>query len=143
MKKAPVKAKAKKIYGGPGTFTALADAQGSSESLNGSPSRWSPSGVRALSTTPSSTWRHSSVDADVKPATLPQSLRSSSSIAQIGLYRPQYESTDTHGSSQSSLSFQQSTSSVAALTDEMGHMSLGLRRRLSLPVRTLIGYLFV
>jgi hypothetical protein len=74
------------------------------------------------------------MDADVKPATLPQSLRSSSSIAQIGLYRPQYENTGTHSSSQSSLSFQQSTSSVAGLADEMGQMGLGLRRRLSLPV---------
>lgn len=83
------------------------------------------------------------MDADIKPAALPQSLRSSSSIAQIGLYRPQYESTDTHSSSQSSLSFQQSTSSVAALTDEMGQMSLGLRRRLSLPVCTQFGNLFV
>ncbi len=131
MKKAPVKAKARKQYGGPGSFTAHPDARGSSESLGGSPSRWSPSGVRAMKTGGSSnTWRHSFTDADIRPEALPPSLRSSSSIAQIGLYRPNYENTGTH----SSHSTQQSASSVSSLTDELGQMNL--RRRLSLPVRT-------
>ncbi|KAI0700705.1 hypothetical protein BC835DRAFT_1411823 [Cytidiella melzeri] len=133
VQKPPVKAKAKKQYGGPGSFTAHSDARGSSESLNGGPSRWSPGGVRALSTTPSSTWRQSSTDVDIRSEALPPSLRSSSSITQIGLYRPNYETTSTHSSSQSSLSFQSSNSSVNALTDELGQMNLGLRRRLSLP----------
>ena len=133
MKKAPVKLKAKRQYGGPGSFTALPDARGSSESLGGSPSRWSPSGVSAMTSNSSNTWRHSFTEADIRPEALPRSLRSSSSIAQIGLYRPSYESTGTHSSAHSSRSTQQSTSSVASLTDEMGQMNL--RRRLSLPVR--------
>lgn len=129
-----MKAKAKKQYGGPGSFTAHTDARGSTESLDGGLSRWSPSGSRGWSGSPYGSWRQSSTDSDLRPETLPPTLRSSSSIAQIGLYRPSYETTSTQGSSHSSLSAQQSSGfTVNALTDEMGQMNL--RRRLSLPVR--------
>lgn len=73
--------------------------------------------------------------AEFKAEALPSSLRSSSSIAQIGLYRPSYEGNSTH-SSQSSVSHRP-VSTFDSLADELGQMDLhnNLRRRLSLPVR--------
>lgn len=136
IKKPIVKAKAKRQYGGPGTFIAHSDARGSSESLTGSPqpAGGSPSNMSSWSSRTSNTWKAAASTTDLRPEALPSSLRSSSSITQIGLYRPSYEDTSTH-SSQNSLSHH-TTSTFESLTDELGQMNLhhNVRRRLSLPV---------
>lgn len=131
-----MKPKAKKQYGGPGTFIAHTDGRGSSESPKGSPKphRGSLSDMPSWSSKSSNTWKAAASTIDLRPEALPPSLRSSSSIAQIGLYRPTYEGSDTH-SSQSSLAHH-GAAPFGSLADELGQMNVNnnLRRRLSLPV---------
>ena len=65
--------------------------------------------------------------------TVPQSLRSASSLAQLSLYNPQYESQSTM-----SLQSQATGSTLNKLADEFGGLSVGAgqnsRRRESFPV---------
>ena len=136
VKKASVKAKSRKQYGGPGTFIAHSSSRGSSESPGGSPQpAHGPIATNSSwSLKSSNTWKSALSETELQPETLPSSLRSSSSMAQIGLYRPSYEGIGTH-SLQSSLS-QGGASTFDSLTNELGQMALheGVRRRLVFPV---------
>ena len=135
MKKSTVKPKAKKQYGGPGTFIAHSDPRGTSESPNGSPqpSHGSTATMSSWSAKSSNTWKVAASAVELRPEAVPSSLRASSSITQIGLYRPNYEGNSTQSSAS-----HHAVSTFDSLTDELGQMSLqnNLRRRLSLPVRS-------